>query len=134
MPDAPKAPQAAGDANQDQTAPTWLTAAVAGVWGKAEWVRWETRVRPALAERGVTVEMLEPLYGPGGSDLVGIAARPPAIGWRAGWTGEKRGRASVLRAAGELIRELDRPRKDDNGRRTRTPGAQRNWLRRRATT
>jgi hypothetical protein len=124
---------AADEPNGDQAVPTWLAAAVAGTWGRAEWARWATRVRPALEERGVTVEMLEPLYGPGGRVLVGVGARPPGVGWCVGWTGERRGRSSVLRAVGQLIRELDKPRSGD-ARDPAAPGAGGAWMRRRATT
>jgi hypothetical protein len=56
------------------------------------------------------MEMLEPLYGAQGNDLIGVAARPEGGGLRVGWVGDaKHGRAAILRAAGELVRELDRP-------------------------
>ena len=103
MPRAPRARDAAAE-----TAPRWLRDAAARVWRRADWERWETRVRPALETRGVTVEMLEPVYGAAGSNLVGIAARPPGVGWCVGWiAGGRSGRTALFRAASELLRALD---------------------------
>jgi hypothetical protein len=92
--------------------PAWLTDAVGDVWTKADWARWERRVLPALAARGVGPEMLQPVYGAGDRDLLGIGVQAD-IGWRVGWLGHpRRRRAAILRAASDLVRGLDMPESD----------------------
>jgi hypothetical protein len=106
--------------------PAWLTDAVGGVWGKADWTRWEQRVLPALEARGVTAEMLEPLYGDG--ELVGIGVKATA-GWHVGWLGHPRRRkAAILRAAGDLVSALDAPDREAPRATRATPPAGA-WLR-----
>ena len=102
--------------NADARRPTWLTDAVGDTWGKANWARWEQRVLPALEARGVTAEMLQPLYGAGDGELLGIGVQAE-VGWRVGWLGNpRRRRAAVLGAASDLVRSLDAP--NQNARRT----------------
>ncbi|HEX5583896.1 hypothetical protein [Gaiella sp.] len=106
--------------------PAWLTDAVGGVWGKADWTRWEQRVLPALEARGVTAEMLEPLYGDG--ELLGIGVKAK-VGWRVAWLGQpRRRRAAILRAAGDLVRGLDAPEVDPPRTMTGVPRAG-SWIR-----
>jgi hypothetical protein len=129
----PRAARAVGQSGGEQNAPKWLRDAVAGVWGPTEWAQWTKRVRPALEERGVTEEMLEPVYGGADGNLIGIAAQPPAIGWRVGWLGHpKHRRAALLQAASALIRELDAPAGARHRPSGPTPGARTHgeWLRR----
>ena len=100
-------PRAAAARDVDARQPTWLTDAVGGVWNEAEWARWERRALPALEARGVTVEMLQPVYGAGDGELLGIGVQTEA-GWHVGWLGQpRRRRAALLRAAGDLVRSLD---------------------------
>lgn len=106
----PRPTTAAQDAEARQ--PVWLTDAVGDVWRAAEWARWEQRVLPALEARGVTLEMLQPVYGADGGELLGIGVQAE-VGWRVGWLGHpRRRRAGVLRAAGDLVRSLDAPNGD----------------------
>ena len=92
--------------------PAWLTDAVGDVWSTADWARWERRVLPALAARGITPEMLEPVYGTGDRDLLGIGVQAD-VGWRVGWLGHpRRRRAAILAAASDLLRGLDVPEVD----------------------
>jgi hypothetical protein len=120
----PRAPTSARNADDRQ--PEWLTDAVGDVWGKADWARWEQRVLPALEARGVTSEMLQPLYGDG--ELLGIGVQAE-VGWRVGWLGHPhRRRAAVLRAASDLVRSLDAP--DQDATRTTRAGLRGGaWLR-----
>jgi hypothetical protein len=54
------------------------------------------------------MEMLEPLYGEGGSDLVGIAVRPTDAGWCVGLVHRRKyGREAIHRAVAELVGQLD---------------------------
>lgn len=125
-------PRAARDEDEPvhrHDAPAWLDEAVAGVWGEAEWTRWETRVRPALEEHGITVEILEPLYGGEDGALVGIGAEVPGIGWRVAWLGDlKHRRGAVFSTASDLLRTLDRPSEDKTKGRSETRAIG-DWLR-----
>ena len=92
--------------------PRWLTDAVGGLWGKVDWARWEQRVLPELEARGVTAEMLQPVYGSGDGELLGIGVQAD-VGWRVGWLGQpRRRRVAILRAASDLVRGLDVPESD----------------------
>ena len=93
--------------------PAWLIDAVGDVWTRADWARWEQRVLPALAARGVSPEMLQPVYGTGDRDLLGIGVQAD-VGWRVGWLGHhpRRRRAAILRAASDLVRALEAPEID----------------------
>ena len=92
--------------------PAWLTDAVGDVWRTPDWARWEQRVLPALEARGVTAEMLQPVYGSDDDELLGIGVQAE-VGWRVGWLGRsRRRRAAILRAASDLVRSLDSPETD----------------------
>ena len=107
--------------NADARRPRWLADAVGGVWSDAEWIRWEERALPALEARGVTLEMLQPVYGAGEGELLGIGVQTEG-GWRVGWLGQpRRRRAAVLRAAGDLVRSLDAPAGGVTGAGPETP-------------
>jgi len=122
---APAAPS-----TPDAPQPAWLTDAVGGVWGRADWARWERRVLPALEARGVTREMLRPVYGAGDGELIGIGVQA-GVGWRVGWLGHpRRRRGAVLAAAGDLVRSLDAPG-EDAPRSTRAHPRYGAWFRRR---
>ena len=100
-------PRAAAAQDVDARQPTWLTDAVGGVWNEAEWARWERRALPALEARGVTVEMLQPVYGAGDGELLGIGVQTEAV-WHGGGRGyTRRRRVALFRAAGDLVRSLD---------------------------
>ncbi len=89
------------------SAPRWLHDAVAGVWRPRDWARWEQRVLPAFQARGVSIDMLRPVKDLVG-ELVGIGVDAPGAGWCVGRLGQPRhGRSAVLRAASELLRNLD---------------------------
>ena len=101
----PRATTAARSA--DARRPTWLTDAVGDAWGTADWARWEQRVLPALEAHGVTADMLQPLYGDGDGELLGIGVQAE-VGWRVGWLGHPRHRRAAVHAGRERSRPQPR--------------------------
>ena len=94
--------------NTWQDLPAWISRLIVDIWQTAEWLTWERVLRPELAKRGVTPEMLEPVGDP--ERPTGIAAVSPVKGWRSGsidWQADKE-MTAILTGMRRLVAELDR--------------------------
>ena len=94
--------------NTWQDLPAWISRLIVDIWQTAEWLMWERVLRPELAKRGVTPEMLEPVGDP--ERPTGIAALSPDKGRRSGsidWEADAE-MTAILTGMRRLVADLDR--------------------------
>jgi len=99
--------------DQFQDLPGWLHDLVRNVWEGPEWQAWERVWKPELAKRGVTPDMLEPFGDP--RQPLAIEVRRPGMRSCSGKIDEADGRAAVLEALLQLVRDLDEAGAESRG-------------------